>query len=239
MTAEHNGADALMAAITDDPLKDEARADAAFMAEHQSAAADVALLREQLGIIGDALSAAPAERKAEKSAPVRQSRRRGFKVALGGLAVACAAAVVAGMGWLVVQSGAGMSATDSGAGSATSDKSAQEGSASQSRVGYLACARLVVEGTVTAVDPVPGTEQDRVTLDVTRSYKPAEGEDEVTFVMAEDADPRLRENDHVLIGIPRHDASPDLWTVGEKNIARERAWIVAALPESRDLGCQG
>lgn len=58
MTAENQGrgADALMAAITGEPLSDEARADAAFMAEHDSAAADLALLREQLGIIGHALA---------------------------------------------------------------------------------------------------------------------------------------------------------------------------------------
>ncbi len=54
---EHDGVDALMAAITDEPLPDAARADAGFMAEHATATAEVALLREQLGIIGQALSA--------------------------------------------------------------------------------------------------------------------------------------------------------------------------------------
>ncbi|MGF0171542.1 hypothetical protein ACQF36_13840 [Streptomyces sp. Marseille-Q5077] len=67
------GVDALMAAITGEPLTDEARADAAFMAEHRSAAADVALLREQLGIIGHALTepmpASPAPERPRNPPP--------------------------------------------------------------------------------------------------------------------------------------------------------------------------
>lgn len=247
MTAEHNGADALMAALTDEPLTDEDRADAAFMTEHESALADLALLREQLGVIGDALAAEPAKKKAEKPTPaVRQRRRRTLRLALGGLAVACAASLFAGMGWLVVQSGSGT--TDDSGSLADSSGSDSAGApepdtgkaeeASKSRAGYLACARLVVEGTVTAVVTVPGTAQERVTLDVTRYYKPAKGEDEVVFVMDKDVDPRLRNGDHALIGIPRGDASPDIWTVGEKKIAGERAWITRALPESRTLTCE-
>ncbi|WP_155057031.1 hypothetical protein [Streptomyces blattellae] len=242
MTAEHNGADALMAALTGEPLTDEARADAAFLTEHESALADLALLREQLGFIGDTLAAEPAKQRTGKPAPVRHRGRGTLRVALGGLAVACAAALFAGMGWLVVQSGG--SASDSGAGSdsaASEDAGKASGkaeSASQSGAGYLACARLVVEGTVTAVEPVPGTAQDRVTLDVTRYYKPARGEDEIVFVMSEDVDPRLSKGDHTLIGIPRDAASPDIWTVGEKAVARERAWITRALPESRTLTCE-
>ncbi|WP_210589897.1 hypothetical protein [Streptomyces sp. GESEQ-35] len=237
MTAEHNGADALMAALTDEPLTDETRADADFMAEHRSALTDVASLREQLGIIGDALAAEPVQKKADKPAPVRPRGRRPLKVALGGLAVACAVALFAGMGWLVVQSGGGVGVTDSDdGGSAASDSSGQnEGAVKDSSALYLACARLVVEGTVTAVVPVPGTTQERVTLDVTRYYKPAKGEDEVVFVMDEDI---LNKGDHALIGLPRNAASPDMWAVGRKDIDRERAWITRALPESRTLTCE-
>ncbi|MDO0933165.1 hypothetical protein QQY66_16235 [Streptomyces sp. DG2A-72] len=246
MTAEHNGTDALMAALTDEPLTDEARADAAFMTEHESALADLELLREQLGAIGDALAAEPAKKKAEKPAPaVRQRGRRTLRFALGGLAVACAASLFAGMGWLVVQAGSGTDDSGSGtvaeasasdsSGKAESDSSGKAESLSKSRARYLACAHLVVEGTVTAVVPVPGTAQERVTLDVTRSYKPAKGEDEVVFVMDEDI---LNKGDHALIGLPRNAASPDMWAVGRKDIARERAWITRALPESRTLTCE-
>ncbi|MEV6170509.1 hypothetical protein AB0L99_20055 [Streptomyces sp. NPDC051954] len=235
MTAEHNGADALMAALTDEPLTDEARADAAFMAEHRSAAADVALLREQLGIIGDALAAEPVKvrKRAEKPVAVRPSWRHGFKIALSGLAVACAVAMFAGMGWLIAQSG-GMGAADGG----SSDSAGEAATASKDGTAqYLACARIVVEGTVVAVDPLPGSEQDRVTLDVTRYYKPAEGKKEITFLTGDPGDSRIRKDAHLLIGIPDKGAVPDKVIAGEQNIARERARLSGAESEAADLDC--
>ncbi|MFD9092340.1 hypothetical protein [Streptomyces collinus] len=72
MTAEHEGAeaareyagmDALMAAITGDPLPEEALRDPAYVAEHRAAEADVALLRDRLTRLADALTAEnPGER---------------------------------------------------------------------------------------------------------------------------------------------------------------------------------
>ncbi|MCX4908665.1 hypothetical protein [Streptomyces sp. NBC_00878] len=60
--AEYEGMDALLAALTDEPLPEGARDDAEFLAEHRSAAADIALLREQLRIMGDTLATqTPAE----------------------------------------------------------------------------------------------------------------------------------------------------------------------------------
>lgn len=245
MTAENDGRgrysgdDALMAAIIDEPLPDEIRADAAFMAEHQAAVADVALLREQLGIIGRALGEPPApapEPKPEPAPlPVRQPsrvRRRVFAVAFGALAVTAVASVMAGLGWLVSQSGG--ADTQSAGGSA--DKAAPEAAAG-SHFGtprYLACARLVAEGEVTAVVPVPGAAQERITLRVTRSYQPEKSGREVTFVMEEDA---LHKGEQVLVGIPRHAAGPDVWIVGEQDIALERNWITASLPEAREMTC--
>jgi hypothetical protein len=240
MAAEHEGhagVDALMAALTDEPLPPEAHEDAACLAEHRSATADIALLREQLGIIGRALSETPDAGQpapARAPVPVRAPRRRSFAaVAFGALAVACAGALVTGMGWLLARSGG---SADSASGSSAQQDSG--GDAKLSAPGYVACARLIAEGDVTGVEPVPGTAQDRITLDVTRYYKPAKGKDEVTFVMDQAVDPRLRTGDHVLVGIPRHGASPDMWSVGERDIARERAWILRALPESRTLPCE-
>ncbi|MEU4032528.1 hypothetical protein [Streptomyces collinus] len=75
MTAEHEGAkgareyagmDALMAAITGDPLPEEARRDPAFLTEHRAAEADVALLRDQLARLADALT---GEEPGERPAP--------------------------------------------------------------------------------------------------------------------------------------------------------------------------
>ncbi|TXS40371.1 hypothetical protein EAO75_35955 [Streptomyces sp. uw30] len=240
MTAENQGrgADALMAAITGEPLSDEARADAAFMAEHDSAAADVALLREQLRIIGHALAEPPPP--VPEPAPVRRpsrARRRIRTVAFGSLAVAAAASVLAGMGWLVTQAGSG---ADSDAGASSADKAAPSVQASGTDFGsprYLACSRLVAEGRAASVEQVPGTASVRVTLDMTRYYKPDQGERELTFVVDENLVPGLREGDQVLIGIPRGDREPDFWAVGEQDIAPERAWITASLREGRELTC--
>lgn len=266
MAAEHDGVDALMAALTDDPLPEGALTDADFMAEHWSAAADVALLREQLGLIGGALASqehTEAERgkKTGKETgavrkpvpariPVRERRywRPLRTVALGVAAVTAAGALVTGAGWLLSQAGrvaddASSTAADSARDSSTapeSDEGAKDGGASGELAGpgYLACARLVVEGTVTAVTRGPGAGQDRITLRVTRYYKPDQGPAEVTYVMDRDVDPRPAVGDHTLIAIERGAESPDTWITDEKAIVAERASIKAALPESSTLTCE-
>ncbi|MEV0240869.1 hypothetical protein AB0I06_13190 [Streptomyces sp. NPDC050674] len=244
----HDGA-ALLAAITGETPPDEALADDAFLAEYRTATADVALLREQLGLIGQALAEPPA---APAPAPgtggvaavtplsTRRTRPGPLAVALKGLVAAAAAGLVLGMGWLVVHSD-GMSADDQGGSSAADSSAGQpqaEAGGKLSHAGYLACARLVVEGTVAEVESVPGTGLDRVTLDVDRYYKPAKGQDRIHFPLGGDVEPKLRAGDHVLIGIPQGQAEPDVWTTGEKEIARERAWITEALPASRTLPCR-
>ncbi|WP_405816830.1 hypothetical protein OG241_19570 [Streptomyces sp. NBC_01390] len=257
MAAEHNGVDALMAALTDDPLPEGALTDADFMAEHWSAAADVALLREQLGLIGDALATQehgtetaqePVRKpvRAPVRVPVRERRywRPLRTLALGVAGVTAAGAMVTGSVWILSQAGKGVedSGTASSSGSGPHDVSGGGtkdggGPAKLSHEGYLACARLLVEGTVTAVDPGPGADQDRITLRVTRYYKPDKGPAEVTFVMDQEVDPRLAVGDHTLIGIPTGAGSPDIWSTDERQIAAERAWITATLPESRTLPC--
>ncbi|MCX4974456.1 hypothetical protein [Streptomyces sp. NBC_00620] len=241
--AEYEGVDALLAAITDEPLPEGAQDDAEFMAEHGSAMADVALLRERLGVIGDAL-AEPAERKeAAKPAPTparapRRRARRALPIALGTFAAAAVAAMVLGMGWLISQNGIGVGAADSSSGEKAADNNAQSDQRSAlSTPGYLACARLVVEGTVAQVEPGPDASQDRITLDVSRYYKPEKGKDQVILVVDLDIVPRLQKGDHVLVGIPAGAASAGTWIKGEENIARERAWIVSALPDANTLEC--
>ncbi|MFI5678086.1 hypothetical protein [Streptomyces cellulosae] len=237
MTADHEGPaglDALMAALTDDPLPDEARADAAFLAEHRAARADLAVLREQLGIIGDALGEPPP---AVKPVPVRpaRTRRRARDLAFGTLAVAAVAAVLSGMAWLLTQSGGGVgAASDSGGDSAASKQ------VSGARFGsprYLACARTVAEGTVTRLEQLPDDEQLLVTVRVTRSYKPAKSRDELTYAVGRYDVPDLAKGDQVLLGVPEDTTTPDHWVVGEQEVARERAGIIVSLPESRTITC--
>ncbi|MFE9442800.1 hypothetical protein ACFYO2_28290 [Streptomyces sp. NPDC006602] len=241
--AEHAGMDALMAAIIDEPLSDDARADAAFMAEHRSAEADLALLREQLGIIGHVLGDPEGAAEAAEPVPVRpfRPRRRALNLAFGTLAVAAVAAVLSGMAWLLAQAGGGMGGADSGSDSAAS-KTSSEGGSTFGSPDYFACSRLIAEGRATSVEQLPGTESIRVIVDVTRSYKPAKpGADdkkELTYVIDRNIVPGLREGDQVLFAIPNGERQPAYWLVGEKEIARNRARLSVSAAESRGLTCE-
>ncbi|MBV7699246.1 hypothetical protein KWI83_27590 [Streptomyces sp. TRM70350] len=227
-----------MAVLTDEPLPDAARADAAFMAEHRSAAADVALLRQQLRLIGGALAEEAPEEPSEVPAPpvrVRPHRRRHFALALGAVGVAAAGAMVVGLGWLLGQAGGGVTETSG----AAADSAQSESSKAVGPLGspaYLACARLVAEGEVTDTRPVPGTGEERVTLEVTRSYKPAKTDTEATFVMP--ADVGLDEGDQLLVAIRHDSASPDFWLVGEAAIAAQRPLLIRTLRQAGMTPCE-
>jgi hypothetical protein len=241
MAAEQHpgGHDALMAAITGEPLPPGSGADAHDA--YRSATADVALLREQLGILGRVLGEPAPEPEAARPAPVPRPRprRRPLRLALGTLAVACAGVMVAGLGWLVVQGPGG----DDAAADSAASVAGQDGPAPGGKAGagfgtprYLACARLVAEGTVTGAEPVPGAARHRITLRVTRTYTPREGTGRSTFVL-DDTTARLTPGDQVLVGIPRDLPAPDAVITGAQDIAAARALITASLPESRTLTC--
>jgi hypothetical protein len=248
MTAEHEGhagLDALMAAITDEPLPDGAHADAAFLADHRSATADVALLREQLGIIGRAL-ADPPPAPAPESQPVRvrasRARQRASRFAFGTLAVAAVASVVTGMGWLLAQNGA----SDASSAGGSADQAATDaGGTLFGSPTYLACAGIVAEGTVTAAEPLDDPELLLVTVHVTTYYKGGgerKGEkkekDEVTYVVNTYEGRDFAQGDRVLFGVPRDGTTPDYWAVGEKEVAVDRALIKDSLTESRRRTCE-
>jgi hypothetical protein len=231
MTAEHDGLDALMAAITDEPLPESAAADPAFLADHRVAQADVALLREQLRIIGETLTeAAPAA----KPVPLRptRARRRARTFAFGTLAVAAVASVVTGLGWLLGHNGAdSLSSADSG--SSKAEAGVRFGSPS-----YLSCATTVAEGEVTVVKELPATGELQVTVHVSRYFKQTRDLDHLTYVVSAYALPEpLAKGTRVLFGVTEGSPTPDHWVVGEREIARERAWITASLPASRGLTC--
>ncbi|WP_328747535.1 hypothetical protein OHT57_18525 [Streptomyces sp. NBC_00285] len=234
MSAGHDGPhgiDALMAALIDDPLPESAAGDPVFLAEHRSARADVAVLREQLRIIGETLTE-PAP--APKPVPVRPSRarRRARTLAFGTLAVAAVAGVVTGLGWLSGHIGA----ASQDAGTSADSASKAESGVRFGSPAYLACATTVAEGEVTVVRQFPGELQ--VTVHVTRSYKPSSGPADLTYVIGEyDTPEPLVKGTRVLFGVTEGSPVPDHWAVGEKAVARERAWITASLPESRTLTC--
>lgn len=233
--------DALMLALTDEPLPDASGQDPAPAAEHAAAVADVALLREHIGVAGRAL-AAPAPEPGRTAAVRPAGARRRHTMALGLAAAAAAVSLVGGAAWLAIESGGGISkSADSdaakgaapeagnGAGSGGDDKDQKSGV-------YVPCARLIVEGRVKSVEPIPGGVQERIVLDVTRYYKPSRGAEQITFVMDVDVDPRLRPGDPTLIGIPKGAASPDIWSNKKADIARDRAWIERELRQEKDRG---
>ncbi|MER6981828.1 hypothetical protein ABT317_33870 [Streptomyces carpinensis] len=151
--------------------------------------------------------------------------RRGRLVAVGGLVAALVVCGVFGLAWLLA-----VGRTGTGSAGGTSDAKLTPG-------GYVACARLIVEGTVTRVDPEPVTARDRIELAVDRRYKPPTGPDRVTFLMDHDDLPRLRRGDRVLVVIPSYSSSPEVRSIGEKQIAGDRAWILEGLKEARTSTC--
>lgn len=307
MTVAHedsdDAVDALTLAVTDAPVPEGLRADERFLAEHAAAVADVALLRDQLRIVGDTLArrtegealartegvpgagAQGRTRTAPRPAPAPAlppaapalppalppavpfprpgaARRR----AVLALAAVLGAGLLGGVVWLGASSGTGDGDMAGGDGAKASvpgggdarehasqdpnapdaskppnaskdDEDGSDGAADgRSPEAYVACARLVVEGTVHRVESLPGGTRDRITLDVSRYYKPAKGEARITFVMNADVDPRLRAGDRALIGITKGESTPDLWTTG-KRLATDRKWIEKALPGSRGMTC--
>ncbi|MFF8903670.1 hypothetical protein [Streptomyces olivaceoviridis] len=66
---EYDGMDALMAAITGDPLPEEARRDPAVLAEHRAAEADVAVLRNHLARLAEALTGEEGTEEAAEASP--------------------------------------------------------------------------------------------------------------------------------------------------------------------------
>ncbi|KUN83461.1 hypothetical protein AQJ66_18835 [Streptomyces bungoensis] len=299
-SGQHGGMDALMAAITGEPLPQDARRDPAFLAEHHAAEADVAVLREQLNWLAEALtgqpragesgaegtarapdgeeaglegagpggsasstgSAEPAElagstprkehrprgagRPAGGARPAGApragrpvGRRRGLRFVVGSVGGVAALGMVVGLFWLGAQPGGGASMGGGGSADAKSRADAPAPGAGRPAdpVAALACYRLVAEGTVAAVDRHSQRPWIRVVVTVARSYKPAHGPGQVSFLLAGDAEPAPLRGQHVLAGVGRGRQDAGLWAVGDARVAEQRAWITEALPGSRHATC--
>ncbi|MFZ3594584.1 hypothetical protein [Streptomyces sp. BH104] len=225
-----NGAESedrlLMLAVTGEPLPAD-DPDAAAVA------ADVALLREQVRGLGDALAARREPVAAPRPAPAPVRRRRPVRWAFGGLVAACAVSVFGGLVWL------GMSAPGSGgdAGSADDKAVAQDGgkSAASSQAMRIACSRVLVEGRVTSITPRADGDV-RVTLDVKRSYRPERSAHTLTLTLDGTAERDLRRGTYTLIRVPVRPDARQTWETGHA-VTEARTNILRALPESRGLRC--
>ncbi|GLX52398.1 hypothetical protein Shyhy01_53480 [Streptomyces hygroscopicus subsp. hygroscopicus] len=226
----YGGLDALMAAITGEPVPEEARRDPAFLAEHRAAEADVAVLRAGLGRLAAELDPPVPARPVRTARPVGNRVRRPFRVVSASLAAAAVLGLLAGIGWLGAHPGGGGVSSD---GAAPGGKAGRPTGPREAP----ACAEVIVEGTV--VEVAPQGSRSRVTVAVERSYRPAHGPTRVGFLLGGDARPDPRPGQHVLVEIGRGGRDATRWTVGDAAVAAERARIEAVRPGSGRTACPG
>ncbi|NGO48088.1 hypothetical protein [Streptomyces ureilyticus] len=247
--------DALLAAITDEPLSQEALDDPEFMAEHRSAVADVAALREQLMVMGEAL-AAESERSPADTVPVTTPKpakparswqpRRYAGLAVGALVIAMGTTLLGGLVWLGVQNSGGGDAgvsSDSAAGKAESSSGEdtarnEQGEKPFAPEPYIACSKVLVQGTVLSV-----TRRDdgdvRVVLEVKRYLRPERTVAEhptIAVNLYDSARADLKVGVDALVRVPIHTQEPQEWKVGPE-AADARDELVDALPGAHGLKC--
>ncbi|MDQ1038629.1 hypothetical protein QFZ75_005045 [Streptomyces sp. V3I8] len=258
----YEGVDALLAALTDEPLPAGAGDDALFMAEHRSAVADVALLRDQLRLMGDALAGerpppgrdvrgprapAAAHRPVRASAPLRPPEpagprrpgryRRHTGAAVGALVVTAGTALLGGLVWLGVQGGAGGDGSGDSAASKQEDSAGDLGPSPQT---HLACAKVLVEGTVRGVTAA-GAGNVHVVLEVKRYYRPERSVAEhptITVTLPEEAREDLKAGTYALVRVPVFARDRLDWETGP-GVADARGDILEALPGARGMKCPG
>ncbi|MGI5198022.1 hypothetical protein ACQEVY_31065 [Streptomyces sp. CA-288835] len=250
--------DALLAAITDEPLPQEALDDPEFMAEHRSAKADVEALREQLMFMGDALAAESEPSQAEP-VPVRTAKpartpkpakparswqpRRYAGLAVGALVIAMGTTLLGGLVWLGAQNSggdeAGSDATSSRAESDTADGAAPDAAEKPfSPELYIACSKVLVQGTVLSV-----TRRDdgdvRVVLEAKRYLRPEQTAAEhptVAVNLYDSARADLKVGIDALVRVPVHTQEPQEWKVGPE-AAEFSERLIDALPGAHGLKC--
>lgn len=214
--------EALSAALADVPPATSADSEA--YRAYDAARADVALLRTQVRLIGDALAAPPAP-----PAPAAERRPRGRRALA--LCLAAVVAGVVGVTGVVLARNAAL-----GGDSAISD-------AKPTLEGIVACASDIAEGTVHEVTPTGQPGDLRVVMDVDRRLKPAVGDPRLAFTIHVDDDhddvaPPPEPGSRVLVMVSVLPGEPVHLYGGAADIASARAWIEKALTASRGLPCE-
>ncbi|MEW1758538.1 hypothetical protein AB0393_18755 [Streptomyces cyaneofuscatus] len=208
--------DELMAVLMAGPAP-EGEAEAAA---YRAAERDMALLREELGLLGDLLA---REEPGAAPPPVAVARSRPRWRRPGVLALAASAAVLAGA------AGVGLFWTAA--------RPADDGMAKLTEAGIVSCARVIADGTVTAVEPAG--ERLRVVLTADRFLKPdAPGTDRVEFLVPRSEAAGFPPGVPMVVSVSRFEDEPVMGFRGDGR-AEAWEWMAAALPESRSTPCDG
>jgi hypothetical protein len=113
----------------------------------------------------------------------------------------------------------------------------EDGEAKLDQSGVVACAKLIVEGTVTGTVPA-GPGEVGVRLDVERYVKPGKGPSEVRFEVPRADGAAYRTGTRVLVSVSRFDNEVPLLFTGSE-IASAEEWMTAEANRSDAPACPG
>lgn len=113
----------------------------------------------------------------------------------------------------------------------------EEAESKPDQSGIVACAKLVVAGTVAGTDPA-GPGKVGVRLDVERYVKPGKGPDEVRFVVPRADGTAYRTGSRVLVSVSRFDDEVPLLFTGSE-IAPTEEWMTAEANRADAPACPG
>ncbi|MFD3648809.1 hypothetical protein ACFWVT_23880 [Streptomyces cyaneofuscatus] len=208
--------DELMAVLMAEPVP-EGEAEAA---RYRAAERDMALLRKELGLLGDLLAeeAPGAAPRPVAVTPLRPRWRSRGVLVLAASAAVLAGAAGAGLAWMAAQPADG-------------------GAAKLTEAGIVSCARVIADGTVTAVEPAGS--RLRVVFTADRFLKPdAPATEKVEFLIPEDEAAEFSPGVAMVISISRFEGEPVMSFTGDNRVEVWKS-MSAALPESRSTPCEG
>ncbi|MFF1451588.1 hypothetical protein ACFVYF_26135 [Streptomyces sp. NPDC058274] len=150
--------------------------------------------------------------------PTAARRRRRALAAVLGLAAAVGGVVVLAAVWAPWSPG-------------------EEAAEKPDQSGIVACAKLIVEGTVAGTDSA-GPGKVGVRLDVERYVKPGKGPGEVRFVVPREDGAAYRTGSRVLVSVSRFDDEVPLLFTGSE-IASAEEWMTAEANRTDGPACPG